>query len=714
MGSLNQNCIGIEHSGELVTFNSKRIEPLKSLKVYFSPVQEGEGDPSPQNVRNILGWDGVKANHTKKNLFGGQAFESAVSPSVLHEDEHGKYIRLYNVTNVKPIFQMPFKENTQYTIIGRVRRSYETSVSGIRIIYTDGSWDGVLTGMSKANEIVTIRTISKANKTVSGLYYLQRTVNFDIFYEDFGIFEGSVATADFEPYQGTANQISWQSEHGTIYGGYVDLVTGELVATTIVRDLSDFSSIEAPNSSSAEPWNHRWFVRNWVQGVGWDGGSLGYLMSDCLVKSNGLTNGTFHPYGYIYDNTISTVAEFRAKYAGYHMAYNLKEAAFIRYQLTLQQIQTLIGTNNIWSNADSVTAETYYIEPVQQTYKKFFYNEPHIVSASGDLITFDTDMKAPLKECKIGFSPIQLGEGDPSPDNVREIQGWDGIDVTLCGRNLFNKDNFGYYSWDTGIYNNTQSYSYWRFKVNEGDVIRVNGTGGGVGCFFDKDGNNFGKIVSNITTVPQNAVEATNNLTHSGAETSIVTLNNTDTSYEEYKGTSVSINWFNEYGTIYGGYLDLVNNEVVATHYGFIADGVNIKANYGYQTKLYFGGGIVYNVPVGKKANNATASTNVICEKMPVYSSISKSFPYIYIPPAGNLYTVFYVGVNSEHSEVTTNAQRVAFTNEWLQNNPQKVVYELATPIHYPLTPQQILTLKQTNNIYSNTNGNIEVKYWKH
>ena len=37
------------------------IAPLKQCKVYFNPIQEGEGDPSPENVRAIKGWTGLTA-----------------------------------------------------------------------------------------------------------------------------------------------------------------------------------------------------------------------------------------------------------------------------------------------------------------------------------------------------------------------------------------------------------------------------------------------------------------------------------------------------------------------------------------------------------------------------------------------------------------------------------------------------------------------------
>ena len=44
----------------------------------------------------------------------------------------------------------------------------------------------------------------------------------------------------------------------------------------------------------------------------------------------------------------------------------------------------------------------------------------------------------------------------------------------------------------------------------------------------------------------------------------------------------------------------------------------------------------------------------------------------------------------------------------YIQNNDVEFVYELATPIEYDLTPQQINTLLGINNIWADT-GNIEL-----
>lgn len=50
-------------------------------------------------------------------------------------------------------------------------------------------------------------------------------------------------------------------------------------------------------------------------------------------------------------------------------------------------------------------------------------------TASGNPATFVTDVARPLKACTVSFSPVQEGSGDPSPENVRPISGWDRISL---------------------------------------------------------------------------------------------------------------------------------------------------------------------------------------------------------------------------------------------------------------------------------------------
>lgn len=50
-------------------------------------------------------------------------------------------------------------------------------------------------------------------------------------------------------------------------------------------------------------------------------------------------------------------------------------------------------------------------------------------TATGNPVTFLTDLAKPLKSLKANFIPIQSGTGDPSPTNIRPITGWTGLDV---------------------------------------------------------------------------------------------------------------------------------------------------------------------------------------------------------------------------------------------------------------------------------------------
>ena len=51
----------------MVSFDTNVEMPTK-ITCEFSPVQEGTGDPSPDNVRPISGWTGFNITHAHKNL----------------------------------------------------------------------------------------------------------------------------------------------------------------------------------------------------------------------------------------------------------------------------------------------------------------------------------------------------------------------------------------------------------------------------------------------------------------------------------------------------------------------------------------------------------------------------------------------------------------------------------------------------------------------
>ena len=62
------------------------------------------------------------------------------------------------------------------------------------------------------------------------------------------------------------------------------------------------------------------------------------------------------------------------------------------------------------------------------------YTDIHV--ASGDIATFEGE-DLPLKSLKVTVTPYQdLSHGDPSPENICPIIGWDEAVVTRCGKNI--------------------------------------------------------------------------------------------------------------------------------------------------------------------------------------------------------------------------------------------------------------------------------------
>ena len=394
------------------------------------------------------------------------------------------------------------------------------------------------------------------------------------------------------------------------------------------------------------------------------------------------------------------------------------------YDTVTKTFYTNSGTGTFLKGADV----TRYIDNVSvlDTRRKILLNTPHIDTSVGDLVTFNTDLSAPLKSCKVSFLPVQGGSGDPSPENERSIFGFTECEVQRTRKNLVNPDDclIGKYINSNGEMRSDANWTiadYIACKPNTtytitGSTIQSNSPSAQL-AFYDKEKNLIelrpaGK--SNLTfKTPNGCAFMRLSIRNANVDEIQVEVGDTATDYEPYTGQTYSITFPTEAGTVYGGYVDLVSGELVQEWYGFTADGENVKVNSQYTQDAYdtFGAGIVYNTPRGEPYH-----TNVLCEALPVHSSNSavQSIPNIYVPRNGQLYMIFYIAKISEHPEITTSAEKINYVNNWLKENPQHIVYKLTTPIHYQLTPQQLTALRGTNNIYSNTNGQTEIKYWKH
>jgi len=264
-----------------------------------------------------------------------------------------------------------------------------------------------------------------------------------------------------------------------------------------------------------------------------------------------------------------------------------------------------------------------------------------------------------MPSLKIGIEPQQEGSGDPSPENIRPISGWNEANVARCGKNLFDKTTIT----ENNIINNNTgegTTSYGRFSS---DYIKVNPSTNYYASnvirsaqwycsfYYDKNKNylscgelsSTGDIASGVITTPSNCnyVRLVSLTTHKD-NVSFVVGNQAPTSYESYTGTTYTIEFRDGDNplVIYGGTLNAISGLLTVTD-AYIAS-----------------------------YNGETLPSTWISDR----------------------------DVYVEGATPTTGAE---------------VVYKLANSVTYQLTPTQIRTLVGNNNIWADTGDIIEGKYYK-
>lgn len=358
--------------------------------------------------------------------------------------------------------------------------------------------------------------------------------------------------------------------------------------------------------------------------------------------------------------------------------------------------------------------------------KAILLNEPHLATVSGSVATFDTDMRSKLKECKINFLPVQSGSGDPSPTNIRPITGWTGVNIWHSGENLFpyiEPEKTNYYSGIT-IYNNGHNIkisgktsgslyrsitSAW---VADGERVYIYGvpdlTGTGA-YWYVFDGSNlvYGENINGSSFVTRSGKSTMLAIGVDSGMNSTIDIEFTPVLCKQ-SPNQIPVS-FGANGTIYGGYVDLVSGELTAEWSSVLG------------SSLAWFKGSVYPYFATNKLNSGNSSLPGIA--WPDVSIICDSYRTF---PSRNNNDSFYDNISDytvwQHGNVAGSVRQIRVKDtryETLEDFNASIAnvsfgYKLATPITYPLSPEIIKALKGVNNIWSDANGNIDVKYWKH
>lgn len=178
------------------------------------------------------------------------------------------------------------------------------------------------------------------------------------------------------------------------------------------------------------------------------------------------------------------------------------------------------------------------------------------------------------------------------------------------------------------------------------------------------------------------------------SEFMITEIDEADQTYEPYQKT------------MYGGYLDLVNNE-------FVQEWECVKMDsswkwlryepYSASNSHYFVQYYANNLPESVAGqHDRTVYSNMF---RPLSNINAREYPENNMTVYRSTYAYCF-----RYDEIGTIEDWKAF----LQANDVWVAGKLVTPIHHPLTLQLLKTLRGTNNILTDIPSEVEVKYWTH
>ena len=217
---------------------------LKSWKTTIVPIQ-ASGTPSPENPLPITGRTQIVATKTGKNLLGGSKLLSNAqayleSGTTDLENKTFTFSSFATTTAGKSFSSgVTFKPNTRYTFIITAAKSSGTGFN-IRIYYTDGTYTAI-TGTGTEKNTVVVSTSS--SKTVDALRKYNSSGITTLYYEESGVFEGVLTADDFAAYVSESKTINLDQ---TVYGGELDITTGEGVSDWINIDSYDGETISEP------------------------------------------------------------------------------------------------------------------------------------------------------------------------------------------------------------------------------------------------------------------------------------------------------------------------------------------------------------------------------------------------------------------------------------------------------------------------------------
>lgn len=345
-------------SGSIVEFDTLIGGALTECKVDIEGSQSGTGTPSPLNPRPLIAFTEANISRTGKNLFRNNHISGSASGVTYTTNDDGTIDLTGTATGTAFILVMGstgvFYPSGTYTM-------KKSGNSGIQMLLRENDTSG--NDAIRATTVDVTRTLTGGNyacliRIASGtvtngitLYPQLELGNTSTTYEPF---ESEVYTVDF----GTG---------GTVYKGSLDVLTGELTVTHKVIDLGDLSWSIAGTSDAGK--------KRFRGTVDPEGKAVAnnqkadivceqyetVTANDTYSKIDGVSGSDVDKYIFIYDDIKATMSasDFKTSVEGIKLAYEL--ATPETYNLTPQDIQTVIGHNVVFADTGDISV-SYFVD----------------------------------------------------------------------------------------------------------------------------------------------------------------------------------------------------------------------------------------------------------------------------------------------------------------------------------------------------------------
>ena len=369
-------------SGDVISFDGDG-SPLRGLTVGIEPVQAGSGTPSPDNVRPISGWTGCNIWRTGKNLLPAKLDRVPTEVSGVvwstNLDNAGR-LRSFEANgtatsnaafNVNAAYydnSLLLKAGEHYTLSGcpagggsNRYRLYRQSFGAE--YYDDGA--GVDFPVQDTDAVCDIRMTVYKNFQADGLEF-HPMIRF------------SDSPAGYEPYCGDTYTIPFPAKAGTVYGGTLDVLSGVLTVDRVMLDLGE-QDWQTTNPQLGIFWLYARRSPFYVNGryviqrpPNMDTPADFLCSKYKTVAANDAEDGSVYwhttsSYVGIVDTNYTdwTTDQVKADLAGVQLLCRLVSPE--TYQLTAQQIDTLLGENRIWADTGPVSAAYRSLEDAQRS-----------------------------------------------------------------------------------------------------------------------------------------------------------------------------------------------------------------------------------------------------------------------------------------------------------------------------------------------------------